>query len=321
MPDLISVIVPIYKVEQYLERCITSIQCQTYTNLEIILVDDGSPDRCGEICDRYAVRDKRIRVVHKVNGGLSSARNAGIDVAGGKYYMFIDSDDCISENMIERMYAVCIEKDTEIVICGYKRFSKDNEITGFHSQKKGKIEILDKEEAISRIYTQGVKYVVAWNKLYKSDLFQNVRYREGKLNEDEFSTYKLYSSSNRIAEIEDELYFYFYNGNSITANEKYIISRDLFEAFDECIEYYTGRYPKALKNIKKAYLDRIISRCRMAFAISRYDYCSQLAKFYRKKYRVFSREVGGIGYRVFYISYRLYFTILKIKDKKYEDNK
>lgn len=317
MSDLVSVIVPIYNVEQYLERCIKSIQNQTYKNIEIILVDDGSPDNCGEICERYAVGDKRIKVVHKKNGGLSSARNAGIAVARGEYYLFIDSDDCIAVNMVERMYSVCKHNDTDIVICGYQRFSEDEEIASIDTSKKEKLTILDKDEAMSRIYSHGVKYVVAWNKMYRKTLFDNVRYKEGKLNEDEFTTYKLYGNSNKIAEIEDVLYFYFYNGNSITTNEKYIVSRDLYEAFDECIEYYTGRYPKSLHNIKKAYLDRIISRCRMGILLNppKYEYCNQLAKFYKEKYKLFSKDVRGIGYKLFYISYKLYFAILKIKEK------
>lgn len=317
MSDLVSVIVPIYNVEQYLERCIKSIQNQTYRNLEIILVDDGSPDNCGEICDRYATEDERIKVVHKNNGGLSSARNAGIAVAQGEYYLFIDSDDCIAVNMVERMYSVCKYNDTDITICGYQRFSEDEEISLIDTSKKEKLTILDKDEAMSRIYSRGVKYVVAWNKMYRKTLFDDVSYKEGKLNEDEFTTYKLYGNSNKIAEIDDVLYFYFYNGNSITTNEKYIVSRDLFEAFDECIEYYTGRYPKSLHFIKKAYLDRIISRCRMAISLTtpKHEYCKELVQFYRKKYKLFSTDVSGIGYRLFYISYRLYFAILKIKER------
>lgn len=320
MSDLVSVIVPIYNVEQYLERCIKSIQNQTYKNLEIILVDDGSPDKCGEICDRYEKEDSRIRVVHKVNGGLSSARNAGIEVANGEFFMFIDSDDCIASNTVERLYSICGDsnKEIDIVICGYKRFSKDGEISTIDSSIKNNISIIGKDDAMSRIYSHGVKYVVAWNKMYRRTLFTNVRYKEGKLNEDEFTTYKLYGNANKIAEIDDLLYFYFYNGNSITTNEKYMISQDLYEAFDECIEYYKeNNYEKALKVIKKAYLDRIISRCKMAYELrpAKEEYCRELLNFYRKKYSVFSKDVSGIGYRIFYVSYRLYFGILRIKER------
>ena len=317
MQKLVSVIVPVYGVEQYLERCIISILNQTYSNLEIILVDDGSKDNSPAICDEYEKKDSRIKVVHKVNGGLSSARNAGIEVANGEYYIFIDSDDCIAPNMIERLCSVCEENDSDIAICGYERFSDDKEIESIDTSRKEKLTILDKDEAMSRIYSKGVKYVAAWNKLYRKKLFNNITYKEGKLNEDEFTTYKLFGESDKIVEIDAPLYFYFYNGNSITTNEKYIVSRDLFEAFDECIEYYTDKYPKSLHYVKKAYLDRIISRCRMAITLNppKHEYCKDLVKLYREKYKCYGNEVGGIGYKIFYFSYRLYFAILKIKER------
>lgn len=319
--ELISVIVPVYQVEKYLERCVDSILKQTYTNIEVILVDDGSKDNSPAICDEYLEKDSRIKVIHKKNGGLSSARNAGIEKAEGDWLMFIDSDDCISLQMIERMYSICNDNGnggTDIVICGYKRFSDIEEINEHELKKNTQMEVLDSDEAISRIYSRGINYVVAWNKIYRRKLFDNIRYKEGKLNEDEFTTYKLFGNANRIIEIHEELYFYFYNGNSITTNQKYIISNDLFEAFDECIEYYEKyNYLKSLSLIKKAYLDRIISRCKMALNLDppKYEYCNELVLFYRKKYKELSKDVSGIGYRLFFFSYKVYFLILKILKK------
>ena len=124
---LISIIVPVYKVEKYLQECVTSIQNQTYRNLEIILVDDGSPDKSGKLCNEYAKRDSRIKVIHKVNGGLSSARNAGLKIAKGEYIGFVDSDDYIRKNMYEKLLDACIQNKTEIAACNYNYVINGNE--------------------------------------------------------------------------------------------------------------------------------------------------------------------------------------------------
>lgn len=173
----ISIIVPVYKVEKYLRKCVDSILAQTFTDFEVILVDDGSPDNSGKICDEYAEKDNRVRVIHKENGGLSSARNAGIDVARGKYLGFVDSDDYIDEDMYEILYENLKIHDADIssveLIPFYgDRYKKAN--------KEKKVIILNKKEAIKSVLEGTQFYAYAWNKLYRKELFKDNRYLDGK---------------------------------------------------------------------------------------------------------------------------------------------
>lgn len=185
MSAKISVIVPVYKVEPYLSRCLDSIINQTYRNLEIILVDDGSPDHCGEICDEYARQDSRIRVIHKSNGGLSDARNHGIDVATGDYIAFVDSDDYVTTDMYEKMLARLEFDNSDMVVCNYYRFDE-----GSVPPEYGYINlpdrVLSKDEAFDFYLQIGGDYVSAWNKLYKRGIFADLRYPTGKIYEDTF---------------------------------------------------------------------------------------------------------------------------------------
>lgn len=238
MPDLVSVIVPIYNVEQYLERCIKSIQNQTYRNLEIILVDDGSPDNCGEICDRYATEDERIKVVHKVNGGLSDARNAGLDIAKGDYFFLVDSDDWIHKQTIEIMMQMIEKNNCDLAICGYQYAYEGKEYSDKALDLKT---ILDQYTNVNRYRAQEIyftnpdkrlEYTVAWNKIYRKDLFKNIRYPKGKVHEDEFTTFKLLHEAKKIGIIEEPLYYYFVRNDSIMGEFK--ASR--FDAFDGYLE-------------------------------------------------------------------------------------
>ena len=201
----ISVIVPIYKVEKYIHRCIDSIINQTYKNLEIILVDDGSPDSCPRICDEYAKKDKRIKVIHKENGGLSDARNKGVDIATGDYIAFVDSDDYIHPNMYEVLIYELEKNNSDIALCKYKIVYEKSKIK---TEIDGKFEVysLNNLQALDSMYGKdGVDFIVAWNKLYKKDLFNKIRYPVGKIHEDEYTTYKLLFASKNVIYIEYEL--------------------------------------------------------------------------------------------------------------------
>lgn len=208
---MVSVIVPVYKVERYLKKCIQSIVDQTYKNLDIILVDDGSPDNCGKICDDYAALDTRITVLHQENSGLSSARNAGISIAKGEYLSFIDSDDYVALDFIEKLVSVCIQKEAEICVCG---FSSDESRIGSGDTS---VCLFDKHESIMNLCNDGTGlYTVAWNKLYVRHLFDELRFPHGRIHEDEAVMYKLLWNSDKTAVIGDKLYFYRYNEQSIT---------------------------------------------------------------------------------------------------------
>lgn len=227
---LISVIVPIYNVEKYLQQCIDSICKQTYFHLEIILVDDGSPDACGHICDENSKLDSRIVVIHQKNKGLSGARNAGLDVAKGKYISFIDSDDTIHPKFIEILFGLCEYYDADIAQCDYLMVAETsfklplNPIQSIH--------IYNNRQAIYELCctTNSIKYTVSWNKLYKKELFKNIRYPVNRINEDEFTTYLLLWNSNKIVINNQYLYYYLQRSDSIMGQPFSIKRLDVLDA-------------------------------------------------------------------------------------------
>lgn len=226
--DLISVVVPIYKVEKYLEKCISSITNQTYKNLQIILVDDGSPDGCGAICDESAEKDKRIIVIHKENGGLSDARNKGIEVATGKYITFIDSDDFISANYIEALYKLIIDNNAEISIIGLTVTPED--IEPEFKNHVSEIEVLDNKTAIKEMLYNRKFSVSACGKMYLTRYFDDVRYPIGKYFEDLFTTYKVLNKAKLIVYSNYIGYFYVRRTGSILISNFSIKNMDAIEA-------------------------------------------------------------------------------------------
>ena len=212
---LVSIIVPIYKVEPYLRRCLDSIVNQTYTNLEIILVDDGSPDCCPQICDEYAARDKRVVVVHKENGGLSDARNAGLDICKGEYISFVDSDDWVDEGYIEKLLSFTQKENADIAI------GENNRTEGCSEPSKENITIMayTPKEALMHLFSQNhIAFTVSWGKLYKKNLFSTLRFPKGKFHEDEFTTYILFSKAKKIIYTSEILYYYYQRSGSIVSS-------------------------------------------------------------------------------------------------------
>lgn len=213
---LISVIVPIYKVEPYLRRCLDSIVNQTYTNLEIILVDDGSPDGCPAICDEYAVKDSRIIVIHKENGGLSDARNAGLDICKGEYISFVDSDDWIASNFIEILLNNILENNAELAITQY--ITAYSSVTSNIGIKNNHTTIFSPLEATKKLWSnEETTFVTAWGKLYKKSLWQELRFPKGLLHEDEYTAYKVLYTANKTIFLSIPLYYYFQRSDSIMA--------------------------------------------------------------------------------------------------------
>lgn len=222
--DKISVIVPVYNVEKYLDKCIDSIVNQTYKNLEIILVDDGSPDNCPQMCDAWAEKDSRIKVIHKSNGGLSSARNAGLDVSTGQYIVFVDSDDYISSLYCEKLYKALIDNSADLSICGVKKIypdSKDGEVSNIQDENLTQDEFFDKMEGFC-----GWCWVVAWNKLYSRKLFSEIRYPEGKLYEDDWIIHDIIYNCKKISTVSEALYYYVQRENSIISGKYSIENLD-----------------------------------------------------------------------------------------------
>ena len=212
--DKISVIIPVYRVEEHLRECVDSVINQTYTNLEIILVDDGSPDSCPQICDEYARADDRVKVIHKPNGGLSSARNAGIDIATGKWIGFVDSDDFIAPNMYEKLYIIV--EGCDLAICNYSKVNEESALLNSDNAHM-KDEVLTKVEALYKATYPScmVYYITAWNKLYSSKLFADIRFPEGKLHEDEFIVHHIFDKCAKVATTSECLYMYRQRDGSI----------------------------------------------------------------------------------------------------------
>lgn len=206
---LVSVIVPIYKVEKYLLRCVKSIQQQTYSELEIILVDDGSPDSCPQICDELAAQDTRIKVIHKANGGLSDARNVGIRSSTGEYLVFVDSDDEIAPEMIERLYTAVQLNGTKMALCNVLCIDETGLPTGESEGSPIQNEYLSADQILPRFYQKnGLFYIVAWNKLYHRSLFQEITFPVGKWHEDEFVAAQLIWKARRVVCIDYMGYHY-----------------------------------------------------------------------------------------------------------------
>ena len=210
---LISVVVPIYKVETQLRNCLDSILAQTYENLEIILVDDGSPDNCPKICDEYLSKDKRIKVIHKKNGGLSDARNAGIEIATGEYIGFIDSDDWVAPDMYQYLYEGFLKYDCDVAICEYFNVGP----TAMTATRRKEVRIFDGDEILNALLSLKIGNY-AWNKLYKRTLWKDIRYPVGKNYEDVLTTYRIFLNCKRVISLPDVKYYYLTNESGIVKN-------------------------------------------------------------------------------------------------------
>ena len=209
--ELISVVVPVFKVEKYLDECIQSIFNQTYDYFELILVDDGSPDNCGRMCDWYAKEDSRVKVIHKKNGGLSDARNYGIERASGSYITFIDSDDHISPYYLEILYECMCKSHSDIVQGSHSRNPED--LT--EDKEYRQYTFHDSDEILNDYLRFGKLYAYTWNKLYNIRLFKELRYPVGKIQEDSWTTYKAFLNANKVTVIDAVTYRYRYNTESI----------------------------------------------------------------------------------------------------------
>lgn len=248
MTDLISVIMPIYKVEPYLRRAVDSVLNQTYKNIQVILVNDGSPDDCSLICDEYARKDSRVMVIHKENGGLSDARNAGLLEVKGEYVAFVDSDDYLTADFLEILYQACITTNSDISICQYKEVSGEeleSSYQYFSDIPEKNITAYNRKELLCNLYDYYHKdstyFVVAWNKLYKKSLWDGITYPLGRIHEDEATTYKIFDRAEKGIYISVPLYGYFQAPGSITRTQFSLKRLDWMTAMKERIEFFEER--------------------------------------------------------------------------------
>ncbi len=241
MQPVISVIIPVYQVEKYLDRCVKSLLCQTYRNLEIILVDDGSCDDCARICDTWVKADGRIRAIHKRNGGLSDARNAGIPFATGEYISYIDSDDMVTQDYFEVMLHTLQVEKSDIIECGVVKFYEDNHFDEYNDDLI--VTSYRTVEALSGLIYESPFHQHVWNKLYKAELVLDVPFPFGKLNEDEFWTYQIFGRAKRVTKINKTMYHYFQRGGSIMGEGFNLRRLDALEGKYNRQQYIEKNFP------------------------------------------------------------------------------
>ena len=251
---LISVVVPVYKTEAYLPRCVSSICNQTYKNLEIILVDDGSPDNSGALCDQLALEDSRIRVIHKKNGGLASARNAGIDAMTGEYAAFIDSDDYIAPEMIRYLYDLCIQHQVQIACCGIERVTDQGHVSYFNEKTEDFL-LLTREEAMAELLGNYRVTNSFCDKLIHKSIFDDLRLTEGIIYEDMDAMYRCIHRSDRVAYTGAPYYRYYLSQGSILRSTFNIKQFDQVHIAERRMEFYETEYPEYLDTARVKFLE------------------------------------------------------------------
>jgi glycosyltransferase involved in cell wall biosynthesis len=320
--ELVTVIIPIYGVEKYLDKCILSIINQTYENLEIIWVDDGSPDNCPAICDQYAKKDSRIRVIHKINGGLSSARNAGLDIATGKYVSFVDSDDSISGDYIDVLYNALKNTNSQISVGNILTVNSDKIIIENDLEINESLEIFSPSEAVMNMYKGGregliVQFITVWGNLYDIELFKILRFPFGKNNEDEFLNYRLFFLANSIVYSPKKIYYYLVRENSIMQSEYSLSRLVIIEALEERILFFDNVAEMTLKtetmNYYYHYLIAHLNKVKKQFPHEKLIY-STLLKKYRKLGRklLFTKKIS-FKRKLIVIKYQLFPNLHKLR--------
>ena len=322
--DLISIIVPIYKVEEFLCRCIDSILAQTYNNIEIILVDDGSPDNCGSICDAYSMQDNRVRVIHKENGGLSDARNAGIEIAKGAWITCVDSDDFVAENYIEELVYGIEITGADMSMVGVEIIHQ-NEVT-YDKPSHGHITTITKKDAIVKSLQREFRQS-AWGKLYKRSIFKDIRYPKGLLYEDLAVIYNILDKVETIAISDARLYKYLIREGSIMQSQFNIHQYNSLVVTDKAMDFVIERYPEYQKeaNGRRVYSYFTVLK-RMLSSQDKNEYVTQVndlkkrIKMYSKGL-IFDRRIKkSLKMRIlaFLVSDHLYITVEHFLYKRIE---
>ena len=262
---IVSVIVPVYNVEKYIDRCVSSILRQTYENIELILVDDGSPDNCGKILDDYAKKDSRVKVIHQENAGQSKARNEAIKIATGEYFCFVDSDDYIDDNQIQRLIELLFDYNADISMTHFCNFSGEKVSISDLKDKAGNTGLANNAPDIVELsnidcirnmhMVSDELYVVMWGKLFKRELFDGISFPEGRICEDLAILYKLFDKAKSVVYSKEIMYFYFRdNSNSSTFSIKDKFYTDVFLALDEEIKYMSDNHIELIDYPRKTYM-------------------------------------------------------------------
>ncbi len=246
MEPTVSVIIPVYQVEKYLDKCIASVVGQTYQNLQIILIDDGSTDRSPAICDEWKERDPRITVIHQPNGGLSRARNAGLKVATGKFVGFVDSDDWIEPNMVECLLAALQKTDADIAVGGFEGFTEDSKSIPYAKAKSTERSLCSTGDALKRLLLlRGFIRNFVWNKLYRRTVLSGVAFPEGRLYEDVTWTAQVIGNAKSVVCVDQIFYHYLHRPDSLSRDDQQFVRRlrDELELTEQRLDYIHSHYP------------------------------------------------------------------------------
>lgn len=295
---LVSVIIPVYNVKAYLERSVNCVLSQTYPDLDIILVDDGSTDGSGELCDTLASGDERIRAFHRENGGAAASRNAGLDAARGGFIAFVDADDFIRPDMLERMMRVQSETDADIVTAGFERVPEETDAQALIKAEKKPEEnytCIEKKDLMEQLFERDVEIVVLWNKLYRRKVFTNVRFPEGRTFEDFYAAHRLLWNCDRMACMDAVLYFYVERTGSVSR----AISRgkitDSVEGHEDRVLFFRERIPEQAALAESAMLKNMKWRFSELAAQGAHDDClwfSSLCGEVMERLRIAPAEEG-----------------------------
>ncbi len=312
---LISVIVPIYKVEKYLAQCVESILAQTHKELEIILVDDGSPDGCGAMCDDYAKRDSRVKVIHKENGGLSDARNAGLAVCTGDYIGFVDSDDYIAPDMYETLAAFAEKEDLDVAMCGVTDLWPDRE----ERTPVFPPVILTDTDAILQEFLVPVHgtSIPVWSRIYRASVFKDLYFEKGRYYEDGFYLLPWIERTRRFGRLCDRKYFYIHRAGSITDIASHGKAIDDFrEAYEGLLSQICARHPRS---IALAEARRWVTYRHILVMLNGNDmaYCRELSHLIRKDLRRIWRNPwvllkAKVGYTLMATDLRCYYSVRRL---------
>lgn len=315
---LVSIIVPVYNVEKYLRNCVESILQQTFENFELLLIDDGSPDKCGKICDEFALTDSRVKVFHQENKGLSAARNVGIEMSRGDFLTFIDSDDFIFPHYLEKLISACTDNDADMAVCDFVRCSSNDTLNDMVEVYLDKHTEIFSNQRMSVFFTTNKISTTAWGKLYKRTLFEDVRYPLGKYNEDIFVTYMIVHFSRNVVFSDYQGYVYRKNELSIM-NEPFSLKK--IDPIEGCLER-AGFIEREYPELKKYAYRSIIRFCNQALlsmgkskAYNQDVFCF-LQKLYRRywRYYVFNKSVfwGKIYTLLSLINVKINYKLTKI---------
>ena len=305
---MISVIVPIYNVEKYVNKCVESIVNQTYTNLEIILVDDGSPDRCPEICDEWAKKDSRIKVIHKKNGGLSDARNAGMKIASGDYVAFVDSDDWVEPDIYSTLINLIDKYNSDIAICDLRMVYDSTSVVDKNS-KVYKECVYTSTKALGLLIEDKIRQVVV-NKIYKIDIIKNIPFAVGKCHEDEFWSYQVIGNADKIVVTDYIGYNYYQRSGSIMGNTYSIKRLDAIEAKCYRQDYIDNNYPLLSSKSKENLFFTCVYNGQLSLKHLKNEdkkAAFEYIKTTTEKYRLLNFDISGLPFKQ-----KIWFLLSKI---------